>query len=633
MPKPKMNVVEFSTKVLKRTLYPAQAMSLRALYALPPADGDVELYRETTGRREWPTAPFSEALWLWGVRSGKDYLAAIIVIYEALLGGHEKRVAEGETCVIALVSTDFRGTEVLYGYVKAALEASDAVAGEVQDKTKKELTLRNGVRIACFPADASALRGWSCPLAVMDEAAFLPPQGMANSADEIRIALRTRMAGFGGAAKLLVISSAYVERGLVWETARDFYGVPDPDRLVVKGPTVLFNPAIAEAVETERRLLGGRDDRIFRREYLAEFGQLVEGFIPMREILERVVAGRTVLGPDLRYLHFAGLDTSSGGGDAFTLALVRIEPGRIVHVFSKSWAGTVARREIVRECVAIMQAYGVRAGWADLHAKDWVREAFDELGGIAIQHPGADRSGLYESLKAQLYRVDLLDLPDVVNQMARLERRVSPGGKSIVDHPRNAHDDEANALAAAAYRAAQVLVGVAVARAAEARQEREAAEEGVDQINEPQRWSQAQIADLLDELDEKLASAVAAGVKEKSTGKPITPERAVELRAWVGNSITGVGYSLQRAQQVLATLSPALEAKGVDMYSDRMRRGYGDNWREKLGIPIPDRAGLRRVDAESAPPAEEETTVILFRDGTVGGTADAIRKYQPTFLI
>jgi hypothetical protein len=43
--------------------------------------------------------------------------------------------------------------------------------------------------------------------------------------------------------------------------------------------------------------------------------------------------------------------------------------------------------------------------------------------------------------------VQLLDSTRLVNQLCALQRRTSSGGRSTVDHPRNGHDDLANAVA------------------------------------------------------------------------------------------------------------------------------------------------------------------------------------------
>jgi hypothetical protein len=54
-----------------------------------------------------------------GARVGKDSrIAAPVVCYEALLGGHERHLAKGERGVIALVAQDARATRVAFCYVK-----------------------------------------------------------------------------------------------------------------------------------------------------------------------------------------------------------------------------------------------------------------------------------------------------------------------------------------------------------------------------------------------------------------------------------------------------------------------------------------------------------------------------------
>jgi len=51
-------------------------------------------------------------------------------------------------------------------------------------------------------------------------------------------------------------------------------------------------------------------------------------------------------------------------------------------------------------------------------------------------------------------KVDLLDHPILINQLASLERRTARGGRDSIDHPPMAHDDVANAAAMALHYAA-----------------------------------------------------------------------------------------------------------------------------------------------------------------------------------
>jgi hypothetical protein len=46
-------------------------------------------------------------------------------------------------------------------------------------------------------------------------------------------------------------------------------------------------------------------------------------------------------------------------------------------------------------------------------------------------------------------RVELLDLPKLISQLASLERRVARGGRDSIDHPKGFHDDTANSVSGA----------------------------------------------------------------------------------------------------------------------------------------------------------------------------------------
>ena len=64
--------------------------------------GDLDVYRERTGRTSWPTEPFTEAAVIVGRRGGKSRTLALIAVYLACFGatsvsragrsGHDWRV-------------------------------------------------------------------------------------------------------------------------------------------------------------------------------------------------------------------------------------------------------------------------------------------------------------------------------------------------------------------------------------------------------------------------------------------------------------------------------------------------------------------------------------------------------------
>ena len=56
---------------------------LRALFAEAPAAGDLDIYRERTGRTNWPSEAFTEATVIVGRRGGKSRTLALIAVYLA----------------------------------------------------------------------------------------------------------------------------------------------------------------------------------------------------------------------------------------------------------------------------------------------------------------------------------------------------------------------------------------------------------------------------------------------------------------------------------------------------------------------------------------------------------------------
>ncbi|HEV8340591.1 MAG TPA: hypothetical protein VGR25_13200 [bacterium] len=447
--------------LLGLTLSPAQEALLRAVYGLPPASAEhVEIFRQCTGRAAWPCEPFGEITLIAGARAGKDSrVAAPIAVYEALFGGHETHLHKGERAVIPLVAQDQRATRIAFGYLRDYCTGSALLAGEVAETLANEVRFQNGLAVYCFPCTQRSLRGWSIPAAVMDELAFFRLEGATDSDAEIQASLRRGMLGFP-APKLVKISTPYMKSGVVFD---DFgrFGEDDPDRLVWRAPTALMNPAItAERLERERRL----DPLRFAREFEAEFAEDVDSFLPEEWIARAVVPARGELPPqeDVRYI--AAVDPSGGGADAFTLAIVHRERAggdeAVVVDACKGWHKVGdALGGVVAAIAETVRSYRCGEVVGDRYAAGWVRERFAEAG-LYYREAEGDKSAAYAELEPLFAqgRIALPDLPPLVRELRRLERRPQPGGRIRVDHPRGAHDDYATALAHAVAAGARRLV-------------------------------------------------------------------------------------------------------------------------------------------------------------------------------
>lgn len=456
-------LVEFTTdpQLLGLALSPAQETCLRAIQGLPLDDAQRELFRACTGRECPPTERVPEATIIAGARAGKDSrIAAPVIAYEAIFGGHERELGKGERGVLVLVAQDLRGIRVAFGYLRDYLTGSPLLSRMVEEVLTLELRLTNGLTILCFPCTQRSLRGFSIPAAVLDELAFFRLEGQADADVEIQASIRRGMLAFP-APRLVKISTPYMRSGVLFDDFKRAWGQDDPDCLVWRAPTTLMNPMItAERLERERRL----DPQRFSREYEAEFAEDLEAFLPGVWIEDAVSRGSYERPPQDGAAYIAACDPSGGGADAFTLAIVHAEGTGaercVVQDAMKSWARIGSQAPdltaVVREIASTVKRYRLHEITGDRYAGQWVRQAFQQAG-VTYREAPMDKARAYlevEPLFAQ-GRITILDHPALVRELKILERRPRVGGRTLVDHPHGGHDDHANALALAAALALQ----------------------------------------------------------------------------------------------------------------------------------------------------------------------------------
>ena len=106
--------------------------------------------------------------------------------------------------------------------------------------------------------------------------------------------------------------------------------------------------------------------------------------------------------------------------------------------------------DVVKEFAATLKSYGIKSVTGDAYGGEWPRERFRKHG-IEYAVSEKSRSDLYLELLplVNAARVELLDEPRLVGQLAGLERRTSRSGKDTVDHRPGGHDDLANSVAGA----------------------------------------------------------------------------------------------------------------------------------------------------------------------------------------
>ena len=457
------DIIQFVTdpQLLGLNLSPAQEVLLRAIYGLPLTPTQRDLWYLCTRREQYPACPFNEVTILAGARAGKDSrIAAPIICYEALLGGHEHQLSKGERGVIPLVAQDARATKIAFSYIRDYLTSSPILKAQVVDILSSEITLANGLSISCFPSTLRSLRGWSIPAGVLDELAFFRLEGAADSDAEIQASIRRGMLAFAS-TRLVKISTPYLKGGVLYDDFERAFGQDDADLLVWRAPSVLMNPSLrAERLAREQRL----DPLRYRREYEAEWLDDVDAFLPAAWVDAAVVTDRRELPRRDGMRYFGTVDPSGGGADAFALEVSHVEgegDARTLVVDALRSHRRVGQQApdlagVVREYAEVLRAYGLTQVLGDRYSGAWVQQAFAEAG-IHYVASQTDKSQAYLALQPWFAtgRVELPDHPALARELKNLERRPRPGGRDLVDHPRGQHDDHANVLALAAVVVAQ----------------------------------------------------------------------------------------------------------------------------------------------------------------------------------
>lgn len=434
----------------------------RALYGLEMDEDELAVFTQCTGR----TAPrtgkgWDEAIAICGRRSGKSKTAALITAYEALFGGWEERVGPAEKFWLFVIATDRAQAGVVFSYIRAMLSfIPDCITRETAD----ELWLANGACVGVKTASYRALRGFSVAFACLDEMAFLRDERSANPAEEIITSLLPSLLP---GAKLLGITTPWAKFGLVYELWKACWGVEEEDRLIWRAPTTLMNPCYKQS--TIDRLLK-RDRVLYSAEYMAEFREDLEAFIP--EGLVQLYCTASPTGPELGRRYVGFMDPSGGRQDSFTLAVAHVWDEKIHLDLLRERESSFVPDEVVAEFAGILKHYGIMEVVSDKWGGVWVEDAFKKHG-IRVVPSGLSASDLYLELQPRLSSGQLVLLKDekLMLQLRQLERRPQPGGRDKIDHPQLAgfHDDVANACAGAIIYSVKSMRGVWTTAEIEAR--------------------------------------------------------------------------------------------------------------------------------------------------------------------
>jgi hypothetical protein len=416
-------------------------------------DDERAIFKQFTGRDRAPGQRVNEMAIVAGRRGGKTRALALLATYVAALCDHGDALAPGERGIVLCVAQDTSVARKIIEFCESDFAGSDILRQLVRGRSADAIELVGGVSIEARPASFRRLRGPTYLACIADEIAFFyVDAGYANPDVEVLAAVRPALLTTSG--PLLMASSPYAKRGVLWDTFRRHWGPEGAAGvLVAKGTTRDLNPTIPQA-EIEREL--ERDPARNRAELLAEFRGDLETFVSV-EVVECCVGDYVEL-PSASGTYYYGFADAAGGSgsDSFTLAISHRDGQQVIIDAVREIRPPFLPTVVVEQLVALLQSYRVTRIYGDKWGGGFVSEQFQRAG-VRYEQSVEDKSTIYADV-LPLLNSGRLTLPRnerLIHQLASLERTTAFGsGRERIDHPRDMHDDLANAVCGAALKAA-----------------------------------------------------------------------------------------------------------------------------------------------------------------------------------
>ncbi len=414
--------------------------------ALSP--GELKVFRAVAGGRSTPAAPVRELWPICGRRAGKTLFASAKAVHAGAFVDYSPFLKPGERAVVMVVAADRDQAQVCFRYIEAFFDSIPMLGTLVINRTKESIELANRVVIQVQTCNFRRIRGRTVACAIFDEAALWFNDTESRNPDaEVLAAVRPAMLTIPNSL-LMVISSPYARRGIVWDAYRRYYGTDTLGVLVVQGDTETMNPSVDRAfIAAEYE----KDPAAARAEYGAQFRDDLESFVSPEAIERVTVRGRTYLPaePSARYSAF--VDPAGGSGqDSMTLGIACHQDGKAILCRLVEWRPPFSPDEATKECAQILKEYALTKVTGDQYGGDWPTDRFRAHG---IQYLKADhtKSDFYSAFLpfVNSQKVELLDHPRMISQLLALERSTSRLGKDSIAHPPRGRDDLANAAAGA----------------------------------------------------------------------------------------------------------------------------------------------------------------------------------------
>lgn len=418
---------------------------LKTVWAVPLDPDELEFAQAKTGRSTMPTKPVTRQYVGSGRRGGKSLIpGGLQAVFEAVRP-RTWTLAPGEVSTIPVVAADRKQARVIFNYIKGLFAQSIRLSPMVLKSTKDTITLDNRTRIEIHTASYRTTRGYTLCAFHGDESSFWESSETSSNPDtEILNAVRPGLMTSRG--PLVITSTPYSRRGVLWQGFKDFFGKDTDAGLYWKASSLDMNPGldpeeIARAFE--------EDPEAAAAEYGGEFRTDLSAFFSEDLIREAVIPGRGDLPFNPKYKYYSFCDPSGGseGGDSFTMAIGHVERDTYVVDAIYETKPPYSTKGVTATYAGNMGMYQVRETEGDHYAAEWPTQEFLDHG-IQYRTSEDPKSELY--LQAlPLFTSGTVEIPEhkrLIGQLRGLERRTARSGKDSIDHAPRGKDDVANAV-------------------------------------------------------------------------------------------------------------------------------------------------------------------------------------------
>jgi hypothetical protein len=414
-----------------------------------------------------PYAPkaYSQLWAVVGRRSGKtSQLMSIILVYEAMFGGHEAYISANQNGVIYYIAQREDIAQENMNLIRAVIQSSPLLSGEIVKDTGDGIVFKNNIKIVPSSPSIKAQRGIAVPVVAMDEVAFWYNDPSAANPDyEVERSVAYAQLQFPH-AKRIGISTPWTEEGLLWKyhkAGTEGRHLQPEKRASYQGKLAVF----ATTAAFENPLL--------TRKSLCRFMNSVSGFFvkPLVEmaaqkgqgIAERapVVDGVVIptyvaaMDPAFRQDSFGfTIVHKDGTGDIIVDVLKKFDPVKGQKLNPKL---------VLAELVPLLQQYNISTVYSDQYQFESLQQLALDMGFNieVVDFTARSKVKIYGNLNTLVNQRKLTLLDGMLNpaahaletQLVQLEKRLLQTGNVQISAPPGKHDDMAAVVALAAYKA------------------------------------------------------------------------------------------------------------------------------------------------------------------------------------